>query len=456
MGARPASGQGHPGDGTRGVHLGDQSLTHAEFAKGRVDGRRWNHDTASGIVDALPAVIDTAGDGESEGVHGVRVDGPASDEENLMAETTRTRVAIVFGGVSSEHDVSCLTAGGVTRAIDTDRFDVIGVGITPSGRWVQVPTEEMASLQVVDGTLPRLSDDRPEALLMRREGGGRIVTLDGDRFVDARDFDVAFALLHGPFGEDGTIQGLFEMMGIRYVGSGVAASANGMDKDLMKTALAGAGLPVAPWVTIHQRQWGTEQAHFLRKIEADLTFPVFVKPARGGSSLGISRAASPDDLVRCIEEAFEFDPKVIVEQGLVGAREVEVAVLDNLDGPPRVSLAGEIRMHGGEGAFYDFEAKYTPGEQVSLDVPAAIDGPLLARLQRLGAKTFRALGAEGLSRVDMFVTPDEDVFVNELNTMPGFTYISMYPQLFEASGLAYADLIAELVRLALERPTGLR
>ena len=329
MGARPASGQGHPGDGTRGVHLGDQSLTHAEFAKGRVDGRRWNHDTASGIVDALPAVIDTAGDGESEGVH-------------------------------------------------------------------------------------------------------------------------------GPFGEDGTIQGLFEMMGIRYVGSGVAASANGMDKDLMKTALAGAGLPVAPWVTIHQRQWGTEQAHFLRKIEADLTFPVFVKPARGGSSLGISRAASPDDLVRCIEEAFEFDPKVIVEQGLVGAREVEVAVLDNLDGPPRVSLAGEIRMHGGEGAFYDFEAKYTPGEQVSLDVPAAIDGPLLARLQRLGAKTFRALGAEGLSRVDMFVTPDEDVFVNELNTMPGFTYISMYPQLWEATGLSYADLIAELIRLALERPTGLR
>ncbi|HHU39804.1 MAG TPA: D-alanine--D-alanine ligase [Propionibacterium sp.] len=372
-----------------------------------------------------------------------------------MTETTRTRVAIIFGGVSSEHDVSCLTAGGVTRAIDTERFEVIGVGITPSGRWVQVPAEEMASMQVVDGQLPRLDDDRPEALLMRREGGGRIVTIEGDRFVDAHDFDVAFALLHGPFGEDGTIQGLFEMMGIRYVGSGVAASANGMDKDLMKTALAGAGLPVAPWVTIHRRQWDAERDRFLRKVEADLTFPVFVKPARGGSSLGITRATTPAELPACIEEAFEYDPKIIVEQGLVGGREVEVAVLDNLEGAPRVSLAGEIRMHT-EDAFYDFEAKYTPGEQVSLDVPAAIDGPLLARLQRIGAETFRAMGAEGLSRVDMFVTPDEDVFVNELNTMPGFTYISMYPQLFEASGLSYADLIAELVRLALERPTGLR
>ena len=372
-----------------------------------------------------------------------------------MAETTRTRVAIIFGGVSSEHDVSCLTAGGVTRAIDTERFDVIGVGITPSGRWVQVPVEEMASMQVVDGQLPRLTEDRPEALLMRRDGGGRIVTIDGDRLVDAQDFDVAFALLHGPFGEDGTIQGLFEMLGIRYVGSGVAASAIGMDKDLMKTALVGAGLPVAPWVTIHRRQWAAEREHFLTKVAADLTFPVFVKPARGGSSLGITKAASVDELPRCIEEAFAFDAKIIVEEGVMGAREVEVAVLDNLDGPPRVSLAGEIRMHDPD-SFYDFEAKYTPGDQVSLDVPAAIDGPLLARLQRIGARTFRATGAEGLARVDMFVTPDEEIFVNELNTMPGFTYISMYPQLFEASGLSYADLIAELVRLALERPTGLR
>ncbi|MDO5535108.1 MAG: D-alanine--D-alanine ligase family protein [Propionibacteriaceae bacterium] len=372
-----------------------------------------------------------------------------------MAENTRTRVAIIFGGVSSEHEVSCLTAGGVTRAIDTERFEVIGVGITPSGRWVQVPVEEMAGLEVVDGELPRLSDERPEALLLRRDGGGRIATLDGDTLTDQRDFDVAFALLHGPFGEDGTIQGLFEMMGIRYVGSGVAASANGMDKDLMKTALAGAGLPVAPWVRIHRRDWDADRDHFLRKVQADLAFPVFVKPARGGSSLGITRAATPDELGACIEEAFDYDPKIIVEEGLVGAREVEVAVLDSLDGEPRVSLAGEIRMHTPD-AFYDFEAKYTPGEQVSLDVPAAIDGPLLARLQRIGASTFRALGAEGLSRVDMFVTPDEEVFVNELNTMPGFTYISMYPQLFEASGLSYADLIAELVRLALERPIGLR
>lgn len=372
-----------------------------------------------------------------------------------MAETTRTRVAIIFGGVSSEHDVSCLTAGGVTRAIDTERFEVIGIGITPSGRWVQVPTDEMAAMQVVDNTLPRLADDRPEAQLMRREGGGRVATLDGDRLVDVRDFDVAFALLHGPFGEDGTIQGLFEMLGIRYVGSGVAASAIGMDKDLMKGALVNAGLPVGPWVTVDWRQWAADREQVLRRVQADLEFPVFVKPARGGSSLGISRAATPEEVPAAIEEALTFDPKVVIEQGFVGVREVEVAVLDSLSGEPRVSLPGEIRMHTDD-AFYDYEAKYTPEGQVSLDIPADVSGALLARVQRLGARTFRAMGAEGLARVDLFVTPDEEIYVNELNTMPGFTHLSMYPQLWAETGVPYPDLIAELVRLALERPTGLR
>ena len=373
-----------------------------------------------------------------------------------MEQATRTRVAIIFGGVSSEHDVSCLTAGGVVRAIDTERFDVVGIGITPSGRWVQVDTADLLALDISDAGLPRLDETRPDAVLVRREGGGRVATVAGDQLVEVRDFDVAFALLHGPFGEDGTIQGLFEMMGIRYVGAGVAASAIGMDKDLMKSELRSAGLPVCPWVTIAAAGWRLDRAAILRRIEADLSFPVYVKPARGGSSVGITRAATPQEVPAAIEEALRWDPQVIVEEGFVGAREIEVAVLDVRDGSaPRVSLPGEIVMHTDD-AFYDYRAKYLPEGQVDLVVPAPVNPALLARIHKTGARAFRALGAEGLSRVDLFVTPDEEVYVNELNTMPGFTHLSMYPALWEATGVPYADLIAELVDLALTRPTGLR
>lgn len=373
-----------------------------------------------------------------------------------MGESTRTRVAIIFGGVSTEHDVSCLTAGGVTRSIDESRFEVVGIGITPSGRWVQVDTEAMRALEVVDDRLPRLSEDLPTALLVpRAEGGGRIATLDGDRLIGARDFDVAFALLHGPFGEDGTIQGLFEMLSIRYVGSGVAASALAMDKDLMKRSLVTAGLPVGPWVTVTPLAWADQRERLLRRIEDNLSFPVYVKPTRGGSSVGISKVEVLEDVPAAIEAAMQYDPKVIVEEGFVGAREIECAVLDVLGGAPRVSLAGEIRMLVPDG-FYDYSAKYTPQGQVTLDIPADVSPTLLSRVQKIAARTFRATGAEGLARVDLFVTPDEEVFVNELNTMPGFTYLSMYPSLWEVSGLSYPDLIAELIGLALARPVGLR
>lgn len=371
--------------------------------------------------------------------------------------TQRIRVAIVFGGVSSEHDVSCLTAGGVTRAIDADRFDVVGIGITPSGRWVQVGPDEMRDMEVVDQRLPRLSDDRPAAVVMSgpEAGQGTVATREGERLVDARDFDVAFSLLHGPFGEDGTIQGLFEMLAIRYVGCGVAASANSMDKDVMKRQLAGAGLPTCPWVTITKTAWDADAERLLLKCEADLTFPVYVKPARGGSSMGISRVASLDGLRAAIEEAQSFDPKVIVENGFVGVRELELAVLGTTNGAPRVSTSGEIVMHTSD-AFYDFEAKYTPESQVTLAIPADVSPTLLRRMQKVAAATFNAMDCEGLARVDLFVTDDDEVWVNELNTMPGFTRLSMYPSLWGASGIAYPDLIAELIQLALDRPLGLR
>lgn len=375
----------------------------------------------------------------------------------MPEQSGRVRVAVVFGGVSSEHPVSCLTAGGVTRAIDAERFEVVGIGITPSGRWVQVDPVEMRALEVVAGRLPTLSEDRPEAVLLRGDGlgGGRIATRDGDRLVDVREFDVAFPLLHGPFGEDGTIQGMFEMLGIRYVGCGVAASANSMDKDTMKHQLKGAGLPVCPWVTIPLHEWRVNRQRFLTRVEADLNFPVYVKPARAGSSMGISRVTEPSGLVAAIEEAQVHDPKVIVEEGFVGVREIELAVLGVTDAAPRVSVAGEIVVDA-EDHFYDYERKYTPDECVHLNIPADVSPNLLSRMQRVAGRTFTAMGCEGLARVDLFVTADDDVWVNELNTMPGFTYISMYPSLWEASGVTYPDLIAELIQLALERPLGLR
>lgn len=373
-----------------------------------------------------------------------------------MPPAARTRVAIVFGGVSSEHDVSCLTAGGVSRAIDEARFEVVGIGITPSGRWVQVPTAEMKTMEVRGSTLPRLDDDRPEALLVRHsgDGTGRVATLDGATLTDARNFDVAFALLHGPFGEDGTIQGLFEMLGIRYVGSGVAASANSMDKDLMKRQLRGVGLPVCAWRTVTSAQWARDPAACLTEL-GRLAYPLYVKPARGGSSMGITRVPDPARLPAALVEAHRYDPKALVEEGFVGAREVEVAVLGSTEGPPRVSVAGEIRMHTPD-AFYDFEAKYTPKSQVTLAIPADVPDALMGRLQEVAARAFVAMDAEGLARVDLFVTRDDVVFVNELNTMPGFTRFSMYPSLWAASGLTYGDLIAELIQLALDRPLGLR
>lgn len=371
-------------------------------------------------------------------------------------QAERVTVALIFGGVSSEHDVSCLTAGGVTRAIDSERFDVVGIGITPSGRWVQVPLADMRAMEVVDDRLPRLDEGRPEASVFRgTNGGGRVATLDGDRLSDVHDFDVAFALLHGPFGEDGTIQGLFEMLGIRYVGSGVAASANGMDKDIMKRQLMGAGLRVSPWVTITKAAWDANPGRLLDKCSADLSFPLYVKPARAGSSMGISRVTGPADLPAAIQAAQQHDPKVLVEEGLVGVREIELSVLGVTGGRPRVSIAGEILVHTDD-AFYDYEAKYTPDERVTLQIPADVSPALLSRMQRVAATAFNSLDCEGLARVDLFVTEDDDVVVNEINTMPGFTRTSMYPSLWAASGLAYPDLIAALVQLALERPMGLR
>ena len=367
----------------------------------------------------------------------------------------RTRVAVVFGGASSEHGVSCLTAAGVLGALDRDRFDVIGIGITRTGRWITLDEAAIARLVVSGGRLPELSEDAADAVLLRTGDGVELAVRHHSALAQLGPVDVALALLHGPFGEDGTIQGLFEMMGIRYVGAGVLASAVGMDKHFMKLVLAASGLPIGPFVSITPGGWARDRAGSLRSVAA-LAYPVFVKPARGGSSLGISKVDDPAGLEAAIELAQHYDPKVIVEQGFVGARELECGVLaDLVGGRPQASEVAEIRVHSASG-FYDFEAKYLPEEQVDLDVPALVPTTLAARVKDLAVQTFEAVGCEGLARVDVFVTPEAEVVVNEINTMPGFTAHSMFPRMWAASGVSYPELVERLIDLALQRPVGLR
>ena len=368
---------------------------------------------------------------------------------------SRHRVAVVFGGTSSEHGVSCLTAAGVLSALDGDRFDVVGIGITRTGRWILVDPETISRLAVTDGRLPELSENAAEALLMRVSSGSELAVREQSALSQRGPVDVALALLHGPFGEDGTIQGLFEMMGTRYVGAGVLASAVGMDKHYMKLVLAASGLPVGPFVPVTSSEWQRDKAACLEAI-ATLHYPLFVKPARGGSSLGISKVNDAACLEEAIQVAQAYDPKIIVEQGFVGARELECGVLDDLDGgPPLASVVAEIRVHSNSG-FYDFEAKYLPEEQVDLDVPAQVQPELADQVRQLAIKTFQAIGCEGLARVDVFITHDGQVVVNEINTMPGFTQHSMFPRMWAASGVTYSELVERLIILALRRPMGLR
>lgn len=368
----------------------------------------------------------------------------------------RIRVALIFGGQSSEHGISCLTAASVLKAIDRGRYDVVGVGITHAGRWTQVPLDVIAGYRIVDGRVPEVAEPQHDAVWMVGEDGCEVATRDGEKLVDINGVDVAFALLHGPFGEDGTIQGMFELMGIRYVGSGVAASAVGMDKHFMKLAFEAAGLPVWPYVAASGHRLRHHRAEVIDEINSRLVYPLFVKPARGGSSLGISRVADPSELDAAIEEAQRFDPKIVVEQGFIGARELEVAVLGDPAAPDGcvVSDVGEIRVQAEHG-FYDFEAKYIDESGAALDAPADIPADLRARLQDLAKQAFHAVDAEGLVRADFFATED-GAWINEVNTMPGFTKISMYPTLWQAAGMTYPQLIGRLIDLALERPVGLR
>jgi D-alanine-D-alanine ligase len=326
------------------------------------------------------------------------------------------------------------------KAIDRDKYDVLPVGITRKGAWV-LASGDPAHWELTSGRLPEVTSDEGRELASLGEAG---------------DVDVVFPLLHGPYGEDGTIQGLLELAGVRYVGAGVLASAVGMDKHYMKLVFAGHGLPVGPYVVVKPRDWEQGQSAVVEKVQAELKFPVFVKPARAGSSLGVTRVDDLTGLADAIEEARFHDPKVLVEQAIEG-REIECAVLGGRDGgAPRASVPGEIVVDHDAARFYDFEEKYSAESHARTQAPADLPDDVAERVRELAVQAFEAVGAEGISRVDVFYTSDGDLLVNEINTMPGFTPISMYPKLWEATGLSYPELIDELIQLALERPTGLR
>ncbi|MFI9275383.1 D-alanine--D-alanine ligase family protein [Kitasatospora sp. NPDC052896] len=381
---------------------------------------------------------------------------PTSPQQDPARDGRKPRVAIVFGGRSSEHAISVSTAGSVLKAIDRTRYDVLPIGITQEGRWALV-SDEPARMAITDGRLPDVAQIAEQA-----EGQVALPTSPASREVvwsepgsapkALGDVDVVLPLLHGPWGEDGTLQGLLELSGVPYVGSGVLASSVGMDKEYTKRVLESFGIGVGPYTVIRPRDWeGEEGRAAARARVAELGLPVFVKPCRAGSSIGITKVKDLADLDQAIEEARRHDPKVIVEAMLEG-REIECAVLEFPTGP-RASVPAEILV-GGDFEFYDFEAKYIDSSEVR--IPAQLTEDETAEIRRQAVAAFEALSCEGLARVDFFLLTDGRWVVNEINTMPGFTPISAYPKMWEASGVPYAELIDRLLQAALRRSTGLR
>ena len=380
----------------------------------------------------------------------------------------KIRVAVVFGGQGPEHAISCASGGTVLATLDRDRYEVIPVGILPDGRWV-LTSDDPQRLAITDGQLPSVEAvAEPGAQVLpwgAESAAGTVSTAEPGAIPRALGtVDVVLPMLHGPFGEDGTLQGLLEMAGIRYVGAGVLASAVSMDKEYMKLIFAARGLPVGPFVVVRDQDWQPAPADSAslpvsgerkRVLDAigELGWPVFVKPARGGSSIGTSKAADLAGLHVAIETARRYDRKVLVEKAITG-REIECAVLEGLDGaPPDTSMPGQLMVDGGE-EFFDFEAKYLDDANGML-IPAPIPAEHLDELRRLAGAAFEAVSGEGLARVDFFYTPDGQILLNEINTMPGMTAASYFPKMWAASGLPLADLLDRLITTALRKQPGL-
>ena len=367
----------------------------------------------------------------------------------------KLRIGVLFGGQSGEHEVSLTSARAVMAALDRDKYDVVPIGITKNGRWL-AGSDPLAALEAAADPLllPAGSESKIEKEELRNDRGvadvanAMSVTRPDPQFaiLNAQfSIDVVFPVLHGPKGEDGTIQGLLELAGVPYVGCGVLASAVGMDKAMMKAAFVAAGLPLVDWQLIRRVDWQRDAAQVVEQIEAGLSYPVFVKPANLGSSVGISKASDRAGLRQGLEEAAHYDRRIIVEQG-VDAREIEVSVLGNDD--PQASVPGEIVPSN---EWYDYAAKYLGGESRIL-IPAPIAPDLAAQARAMALRAFKAIDGAGLARVDFLLDRATEVlYLNEVNTMPGFTSVSMYAKMWEASGISYSALLDRLIALALER-----
>lgn len=356
----------------------------------------------------------------------------------------KIRVAVLYGGRSGEHEVSLQSAASVIRYLDRGQYEILPIGVDKSGRWHLAPVEALAPNAKA---LP-IYRDLPEVALPANPAalaGGLVsdMALDGQ-------FDVVFPVMHGTYCEDGALQGLLELADVPYVGCGVLASAAGMDKDVAKRLMRDAGLPVVPWVTVRAADWANDRAALAARVERELGFPCFVKPANAGSSVGVHKVASGAALAAAVGDALRYDSKVLVERA-IRAREIELSVLENsrFGAAPLVSVAGEVTPTH---EFYSYQAKYLDENGAALTIPAALEPARMAGAQDLARRVFAALECEGLARVDLFLDKDTDEFyVNEINTMPGFTSISMYPKLWAASGIDYSTLLSKLIDLALAR-----
>ena len=355
----------------------------------------------------------------------------------------KTRIGIIFGGRSGEHEVSLKSARSVMQALDKEKYEIVPIGITRSGEW-----RVASSKWLVNGSVPQLKaeeKDAQQATLITGSQTSELMQIDSDAKLSFKQLDVIFPVLHGTYGEDGSVQGMLELANVPFVGAGVVGSATGMDKAIFKHVMASNGIPILPWKLVLRSRWQDDSDGVLSELENTLQYPMFTKPANLGSSVGIAKCNDRAELRAGMNEAARYDRRVVVEQG-VSVRELEVAVLGN--DKPEASVVGEIRP---KRDFYDYEAKYVTDDS-ELIIPAEISAEMSDQVRQLAINAYRAIDCAGLGRVDFLLDTETDkLYINEINTIPGFTSISMYPKLWEATGVSYSDLLDKLVDLALER-----